>query len=151
MLNFKKNINMKKLLFAVVALVFTSCELSIGDGNNRNVALTDIAIECIAEKSITNNTGSDGSFTKHTYLCEGYVSGYRGICAIRIQHNNFILVDKNYLTCAGDKMQFQLTFAPEWQYLDEQYNTFTVILLDDDDEAICKTSVVVTKHPEAQE
>lgn len=142
---------MKKLLFAVVALVFTSCELSIGDGYNRNVALTDIAIECIAEESITNNTGGDVPFTKHTYLCEGYVSGYRGICAIRIQHNNFILVDKNYLTCAGDKMQFQLTFAPEWQYLDEQYNTFTVILLDDDDEAICKTSVVVTKHPEAQE
>lgn len=140
---------MKKLLFAVVALVFTSCELSIGDVDNRNVALTDIAIECIAEESITNNTGGDVPFTKHTYLCEGCVSGYRGICAIRIQHNNFILVDKNYLTCAGDKMQFQLTFAPEWQYLDEQYNTFTVILLDDDDEAICKTSVVVTKHPEA--
>jgi hypothetical protein len=40
-------------------------------------------------------------------------------------------------------------FAPEWQYLDEQYNTFTVILMDDDGEAMCKTSVVVTKHPEA--
>ena len=41
-------------------------------------------------------------------------------------------------------------FAPEWEYLDEQYNTFTVILMDDDGEAMCKTSVVVTKHPEAQ-
>jgi hypothetical protein len=64
-------------------------------------------------------------------------------------HNNFILVDKHYLTVAGDKIQFQLMFAPEWQYLDEQYNTFTVILMDDDGEAMCKTSVVVTKHPEA--
>ena len=141
---------MKKLLFVFVALLFAACELSIGVGDKYNAALTDITIECIAEEEITNNTGGSVPFTKHTYLCEGAVSGYSGICAIRIMHDNFILVDKHYLTVAGDKIQFQLMFAPEWEYLDEQYNTFTVILMDDDGKAMCKTSVVVTKHPEAQ-
>ena len=64
-------------------------------------------------------------------------------------HDNFILVDHHYLTVAGKKLQFQLQFAPEWSYLDIQNNTFTVILMDDDDNILCKTSVVVTKHSES--
>lgn len=141
---------MKKLLFSIVSLTFAACAFDFSLDEEFAASLTDITIECIKEETISNNTSGNQPFTKHTYLCTGYVGGLIGDCSIRIMHDNFILVDQHRLTIAGNKMQFQLQFAPEWGYLDMDNNTFTVILLDDTNSTLCKTTVVVTKHPESE-
>lgn len=47
-------------------------------------------------------------------------------------------------------MPFEFTFAPEWAYLDEPYNNFTLEVVDaDDNDLLCQTTIVVTKHPES--
>jgi hypothetical protein len=47
-------------------------------------------------------------------------------------------------------MPFEFTFAPEWKYLDEPYLNFIIEVYDEDsDTLLCKTTVVVTKHPDA--
>lgn len=140
---------MKRLLFCIVALAFVACEFDFSINGESEATLTDITIECIKEETISNNTSANQPFTKHTYLCTGCVGDYSGDCSIRIMHDNFILVDRHDLTVAGNKMQFQLQFAPEWGYLDRENNTFIVILRDDKDNTICKTTVVATIHPKA--
>ena len=142
---------MKRFIFCLLALTFAACEFdfSVG-GSNTNATLSNITIECIDETTISNNTSANQPFTKHTYLCTGNIVGYNGECNIRVMHDNFILVDRLDLIAAGDTLPFQLKFAPEWEYLDRLYNTFIVILRDNKDNEICKTTVVVTKHAEGQ-
>jgi len=139
---------MKKFVFCFVALLFAACEFDFSLNGATNAVLSDLTIECINECTISNNTSANQPFTKHTYLCKGFVGGMIGDCSIRIMHDNFILVDRHELTVAGEPLRFELQFAPEWQYLDRLNNTFTVFLLDDDGSTLCKTTVVVTKHPE---
>ncbi|MBR4843316.1 MAG: hypothetical protein IKV06_00200 [Alistipes sp.] len=141
---------MKRFIFCLLALTFAACEFDFSVGGNTNATLSNITIECIDETTISNNTSANQPFTRHTYLCSGNIVGYSGECNIRVMHDNFILVDRLDLIAAGDTLPFQLKFAPEWEYLDRLYNTFTVILRDDHDNEICKTTVVVTKHTEAQ-
>ena len=140
---------MKRLLYGLVALALVACELEI-DVNGKEAMLSNVTIECIDETTITNNTSANNEpFTKHTYLCRGFVGGFRGECEIRVLHNNFILFKSYNTTVAGLKMPFEFTFTPEWAYLDEPYNNFVVEVVDADrDELLCKTSVVVTKHPD---
>ena len=102
----------------VVASIMTSCELDI-EVNGKDVELSNITIECIDETTISNNTSGDNPFTKHTYLCRGSISGYNGVCYIRVLH-------------------------------DEPYLNFIIEVYDEDsDTLLCKTTVVVTKHPDA--
>ena len=141
---------MKKLIYClmaiVVASVMTSCELDV-EVNGKDVMLSNIAIECIDETTISNNTSGDEPFTKHTYLCRGSISGYNGVCYIRVLHDNFIVHNNHELIIAGDVMPFEFTFAPEWGYLDEPYLNFIIEVYDEDnDTLLCKTTVVVTKH-----
>ena len=138
---------MKRIILGLMALTFAACELEIGV-NRRDVVLSDISIECIAESEISNNTSANNEpFTKHTYLCKGYIGGFRGECEIRVMNNNHILY-KHEVKVAGSKIPFEFTFAPEWAYLDEPYNNFTLEVVDDDDDLLCQTTIVVTKHPE---
>ncbi len=144
---------MKKLIYClmaiVVASVMTSCELDV-EVNGKDVELSNITIECIDETTISNNTSGDEPFTKHTYLCRGSISGYNGVCYIRVLHDNFIVHNNHELIIAGDVMPFEFTFAPEWGYLDEPYLNFIIEVYDEDsDTLLCKTTVVVTKHPDA--
>lgn len=141
---------MKKLIYCLLAIVaasvMTSCELDI-DVNGKDVMLSNIAIECIDETTISNNTSGNEPFTKHTYLCRGSISGYNGVCYIRVLHDNFIVHNNHELIIAGDVMPFEFTFAPEWEYLDEPYLNFIIEVYDEDnDTLLCKTTVVVTKH-----
>lgn len=131
----------------VAAGVMASCELDV-DVNSKDVVLSDITIECIDETTISNNTSGNMPFTKHTYLCRGSISGYSGACYIRVLHNSFIVHNNHELTIAGNSMPFEFTFAPEWEYLDNPYNTFTVELYDNSSNLLCKTTIVATKHPE---
>ncbi len=131
-----------------MALALVACELDV-DVNRNEVELSDLAIECINETMITNNTSGNKPFTKHTYLCRGSISGFNGACYIRVLHDNFIVHNNHELTIAGEKMPFEFTFAPEWEYLDNPYNTFAIEVYDGDDgDPLCKTTVVVTKHSE---
>lgn len=137
------------LMALVVASVMTSCELDI-EVNGKDVELSNITIECIDETTISNNTSGDEPFTKHTYLCRGTIRGYDGVCYIRVLHDNFIVHNNHELIIAGDVMPFEFTFAPEWEYLDEPYLNFIIEVYDEDnDTLLCKTTVVVTKHPDA--
>ena len=137
------------LMALVVASVMTSCELDI-EVNGKDVELSNITIECIDETTISNNTSGDEPFTKHTYLCRGTICGYDGVCYIRVLHDNFIVHNNHELIIAGDVMPFEFTFAPEWEYLDEPYLNFIIEVYDEDnDTLLCKTTVVVTKHPDA--
>lgn len=138
------------LMALVVASVMTSCELDI-EVNGKDVELSNITIECIDETTISNNTSGDEPFTKHTYLCRGTICGYDGVCYIRVLHDNFIVHNNHELIIAGDVMPFEFTFAPEWEYLDEPYLNFIIEVYDEDnDTLLCKTTVVATKHPDAQ-
>lgn len=144
---------MKKLIYCLMAIVaasvMTSCELDV-EVNGKDVELSNITIECIDETTISNNTSGDNPFTKHTYLCRGSISGYNGVCYIRVLHDNFIVHNNHELIIAGDVMPFEFTFAPEWGYLDEPYLNFIIEVYDEDyDTLLCKTTVVVTKHPDA--
>ena len=137
------------LMAIVAASVMTSCELDV-EVNGKDVVLSNITIECIDETTISNNTSGDEPFTKHTYLCRGSISGYNGVCYIRVLHDNFIVHNNHELIIAGDVMPFEFTFAPEWGYLDEPYLNFIIEVYDEDsDTLLCKTTVVVTKHPDA--
>ena len=144
---------MKKLIYCLMAVVaasvMTSCELDV-EVNGKDVVLSNITIECIDETTISNNTSGDKPFTKHTYLCRGSISGYNGVCYIRVLHDNFIVHNNHELIIAGDVMPFEFTFAPEWGYLDEPYLNFIIEVYDEDSATLlCKTTVVVTKHPDA--
>ena len=137
------------LMAIVAASVMTSCELDV-EVNGKDVVLSNITIECIDETTISNNTSGDEPFTKHTYLCRGSISGYNGVCYIRVLHDNFIVHNNHELIIAGDVMPFEFTFAPEWGYLDEPYLNFIIEVYDEDnDTLLCKTTVVGTKHPDA--
>ena len=140
---------MRRLFIGIVAIMFAACELDI-DVNGKDVVLSDVTIECIAETQMSNNTSENNEpFTKHTYLCKGYIGGFRGECEIRVLHNSHILY-KHFVTVAKSKMPFEFTFAPEWAYLDEPYNNFTLEVVDaDDKDLLCQTTIVVTKHPES--
>ena len=139
---------MKNFLICLMALMFVGCE-SDTLADSRDVTLSNLTIECIDEDTITNNTGGNKPFTVHTYLCRGEISGYSGVCYIDVMHQNFIVHHNHELLVAGEKMPFEFTFAPEWQYLDAQRNNFTVVVKKDEgDNAICKTTIVVVKHPE---
>lgn len=140
---------MKNIILSLVALTFVACELSFSV-NDTNATLSEITIECISETTISNNTSANEPFTRHTYLCRGYVENISGECSIKVLHNNFIVHNNHNLVVAGKKMPFEFTFAPEWGYLDNQNNTFTVQLYVEDDVPVCQTTVVVTKHPEDQ-
>ena len=144
---------MKRFIFClmavVVASVMTSCELDV-EVNGKDVVLSNITIECIDETTISNNTSGNNPFTKHTYICRGSICGYDGVCYIRVLHDNFIVHNNHELIIAGDVMPFEFTFAPEWEYLDEPYLNFIIEVYDEDnDTLLCKTTVVVTKHPDA--
>lgn len=136
------------LMAIVTASGLTSCELDV-DVNSKDVMLSDISIECINETTISNNTSGNKLFTKHTYLCRGSIRGYNGECYIRVLHDNFIVHNNHELTITGDAMPFEFTFAPEWEYLDEPLLNFIIEVYDEDgDTLLCKTTIVVTKHPE---
>ena len=138
---------MKNLIICLMALLFVGCELQ-ELAEPSGLSLTNLSIECIDEGMITNNTGGTEPFTKHTYICRGEISGYTGLCYIDVMHDNFIVHDNHELLLSGAKMPFEFTFAPEWQYLDQEYNNFTILVKDVAENPICKTTIVVTKHPE---
>ena len=138
---------MKNFILCFMALMFVGCdreELT----NNKSVTLSNLSIECIRETIISNNTSANEPFTKHTYLCRGEISNYRGVCYIDVMHQNFIVHHNHELLVSGEKMPFEFTFAPEWQYLDAEHNNFKVIVKGSDDSDLCQTTVVVTKHVE---
>ena len=138
---------MRNLLICLMALVFVGCEKCVLTSANY-VTLSNLTIECIQETTISNNTSANKPFTTHTYLCRGEISDYNGVCYIVVMHQNFILHNDHELLVAGDKMPFEFTFAPEWQYLDAEYNNFKVFVNDSKGNALCMTTVVVTKHAE---
>ena len=138
---------MKNLIICLMALMFVGCDSEVLT-NNKSVTLSNLSIECIGEAIISNNTSANGSFTKHTYLCRGEISGYTGLCYIDVMHQNFIVHHNHELLASGAKMPFEFTFAPEWGYLDEEHNNFIVLVKDADENPLCKTTVVVTTHPE---
>ena len=138
---------MKNFLICLMALMFVGCE-SDTLADSRDVTLSNLTIECIYEDTITNNTGGNKPFTVHTYLCRGEISGYSGVCYIDVMHQNFIVHHNHELLVAGEKMPFEFTFAPEWQYLDAEHNNFKVIVKGGEDDYLCQTTVVVTKHVE---
>lgn len=140
---------MRNLIFCLMATVlFVACDVDL-EVNTKNVKLTDITIECINETTISNNTSSNEPFTKHTYLCKGLVGGFTGDCYIVVMHDNFIVHNNHHLTIAGETIPFEFTFAPEWGYLDQPNNNFIVMVCDTKGDTLCKTTVVVTKHPES--
>lgn len=138
---------MKNFLICLMALMFVGCDSDILT-DSRDVTLSNLSIECIKETTISNNTSANKPFTEHTYLCRGEICGYRGVCYIDVMHQNFIVHHNHELLVAGEKMPFEFTFAPGWQYLDVQHNNFTIVVKDEGDDAVCKTTVVVVKHPE---
>ena len=138
---------MKNLIICLMALMFVGCDIEVPT-NNKYVTLSNLSIECIEEETISNNTSANKPFTKHTYLCRGEISRYSGVCYIDVMHQNFIVHHDHELWVAGEKMPFEFTFAPEWQYLDEEHNNFTVVVKCSDENPLCKTTVVVTTHPE---
>lgn len=138
---------MKNFIICLMALMIVGCEVDIDAGKN-DVTLSNLTIECIQENTISNNTSANGSFTKHTYLCRGEISDYNGVCYIVVMHDNFILHNNHKLFVAGNKMPFEFTFAPEWQYLDVKNNNFKVFVDDSKGNTLCMTTVVVTKHAE---
>lgn len=137
---------LRNLLMCAVLLFAVSCDKDWDDINSHKVALSDITIECISETTISNNTSANRPFTKHTYLCKGYVEDISGECSIKVLHDNFIVHNNHKLVVAGGKMPFEFTFAPEWGYLDNPNNTFTVQLYTSDDVLACQTTIVVTQH-----
>ncbi len=147
--NIKISHTMKRLIYLIAAVMLIACELDV-NVNGRDVALSDVTIECIAETETSNNTSTNNKpFIKHTYLCKGYIGGFRGECEIRVLHDNHILSDNNTVTVAESKIPFEFTFDPAWAYLDEPNNNFTVEVVDPyDNELFCQTTIVVTKHPE---
>ena len=138
---------MKNLIICLMALLFVGCELQ-ELAEPSGLSLTNLSIECIGEAIISNNTSANGSFTKHTYLCRGEISNYRGVCYIDVMHQNFIVHHNHELLVSGEKMPFEFTFAPEWGYLDAKHNNFKVIVKGGEDDYLCQTTVVVTKHAE---
>ena len=138
---------MKNFIICLMALMFVGCDSEVLT-NNKSVTLSNLSIECIKEETISNNTSANGSFTKHTYLCRGEISNYRGVCYIDVMHQNFIVHHNHELLVSGEKMPFEFTFAPEWGYLDAKHNNFIVLVKDADENPLCKTTVVVTTHPE---
>ncbi len=138
---------MKNFIICMMALMFVGCDSEVLT-NNKSVTLSNLSIECIGEAIISNNTSANGSFTKHTYLCRGEISGYSGVCYIDVMHQNFIVHHNHELLTTGEKMPFEFTFAPEWAYLDAEHNNFKVIVKGGEDDYLCQTTVVVTKHAE---
>ena len=138
---------MKNLIICLMALMFVGCELQeLAEPNG--LSLSNLSIECIDETAISNNTSANGTFTKHTYICRGEISGYTGLCYIDVMHDNFIVHHNHELLATGAKMPFEFTFAPEWGYLDEEHNNFIIRVKDAEENPLCKTTIVVTKHPE---
>ena len=138
---------MKNYFVCLMALLFVGCDLQELTESSE-LSLSNLTIECIDEATISNNTSANGSFTKHTYICRGEISGYTGLCYIDVMHQNFIVHHNHELLVSGAKMPFEFTFAPEWGYLDEEHNNFIVRVKDADENPLCQTTVVVTKHAE---
>ena len=139
---------MRNFVLSLVALtLIVGCE-EWDNTTSTNVNLSDVTIECIGETTIINNTSGNKPFTKHTYLCRGYIGGFKGDCAIRVLHENFIVHENHNLTIAGEKLPFEFTFAPEWEYLDQPNLNFIIEVLNSEDMSLCSTTIVVTKHPE---
>ena len=137
---------MRNFIFCLMTLACVACELDI-DVNNRDVQLSGITIECIDETTISNNTSGDTPFTKHTYLCRGVISSYRGECYIRVLHDNFIVHNHHDLIVSGGKLPFEFTFAPEWKYLDAENLTFIIEVIGEEGNTLCRTTAVATQHP----
>lgn len=135
---------MKQLIIFLMAISLLACE-DDSDINIKNIKLSDVTIECINETIVNNSTSS---FTRHTYLCRGFIDGFRGDCNIRITHNNNKVCNDHVLTVAGKEIPFEFTFTPEEQHFDNPNNNFWVHVYDNDSTLLCKTTVVVTKHAE---
>lgn len=141
---------MKKLVYILVALAFVACEADFSINSNR-ATLSNLSVECISETTISNNTTTNNEpFTSHTYLCKGVVEGVSGMFSIKVLHDVHVLYDNQYYIGNGEKMPFEFTFAPEWAYLDNPINDFIIEISNDEDEVLCQTTLVVTKHPESQ-
>lgn len=138
---------MKNFIICLVALFSMGCALE-ELAEPAGLSLSNLSIECVDEATITNNTGGTEPFTKHTYLCRGEISGYSGVCYVDVMHLSFIVHHNHELLCSGATMPFEFTFAPEWQYLDEEYNNFTILVKDAEENPLCKTTIVVAKHAE---
>ena len=129
---------MKQLIIFLMAISLLACE-DDSDINIKNIKLSDVTIECINETIVNNSTSS---FTRHTYLCRGFIDGFRGDCNIRITHNNNKVCNDHVLTVAGKEIPFEFTFTPEEQHFDNPNNNFWVHVYDNDSTLLCKTTVV---------
>lgn len=140
---------MKNFILFIMVFALVACEADISINSNRGT-LSNLRIECIDETAISNNTSANNEpFIKHTYLCKGIVEGIDGGFNIQVLSGNHILCDKQYYIRNKEKIPFEFTFSPEWSYLDSPINEFVLELSNDENEVLCQTTVVATKHPES--
>ena len=139
---------MGKVFFLLMAMFCVACEDNSNIIINKNVRLSDVSIECINETIVSDSTSNSQPYTKHTYLCKGVIGGFRGICYIRIVHDNIKVCNDQELIVADEEIPFEFVFAPEQQHLDNPNNNFMINVYDNDSTLLCKTTVVVTKHAE---
>ena len=141
---------MKKLIYSLMVVVavctMTSCDREWHDINPRKVNLSNISIECVGEEYDVHDYTSGLDYTRHTYICKGYLSGFTGKCYIEISGTSWNKCGgSGELFVTNKGVPFEFSFTTSDPVLDNPNQTFTIAVCDEYDYTLCQTNIIA-KH-----